>query len=498
MSSVSVSYGSLKDASGEAKAVARKLNDYANSIEKTVYNKLNKYSGSWTNSIYTARNNANTKMSTLRTQADRFTTYANNLIDLRDECKRVDKAVRSKVSSLTAAFKEAHGIRNSKIENAISYFFTSIGNSTGFGRWLGDKADLFKSGTNYLKDSIKEWYNYDGGKELIKGALVALLEIAIAVCTLIAGGGILAMIAAAIALANGVVNLINEFRAYNAAQNNDPATARRLSSEDSIQDFLRDGDITDENGGGFLGVNDHVKTSRLIAAGIDVVNLVCVVGSIIQSCGKLLKNGYKWATGDLADLKDIKMKDVLSKDSFKQFFGKLKTTFGQGFKELGAALKRKDFMFFLKGIKDFGSDFLNNLKGEFAEFDSLKHGASSTKHILGVVKVITKDGLFTQEGIKGLVEKIVIPSISITELASIKFPEGGGQGSFEFDNVTIDDFYKIFDDLNKKVIGSDLFSQGFDVNINLDVLNKLSTNTSINISIPEIYVPDISMPAMAA
>lgn len=51
MSAVSISYGSLKDASGEAKAVARKLNGYADSIEKTVYNKLNKYSGDWTSSI---------------------------------------------------------------------------------------------------------------------------------------------------------------------------------------------------------------------------------------------------------------------------------------------------------------------------------------------------------------------------------------------------------------------------------------------------------------
>lgn len=498
MSTVSISYGSLKDASGEAKAVARKLNGYADSIEKTVYNKLNKYSGDWTSSIYSARNNASSKMSALRTQASRYSTYADNLIDLRDECKRVDKAVRSKVSSLTATFKETHGIRNSKVENAISYFFTSIGNSSGFGRWLGDKADLFKAGTNYLKDSIKEWYNYEGGKELIKGALVAILEIAIAVCTLIAGGGILAMIAAAIALANGVVNLINEFRAYNAAQNNDPATARRLSNENSMQDFLRDGDITDETGGGFLGVNNHVKTSRMVAAGIDVVNLVCVVGSIIQSCGKLLKNGYKWATGDLTDLKDIKMKDVLSKDSFKQFFGKLKTTFGQGSKEIGASLKRGDFTFALKGIKDFGSDFLNNLKGEFAEFDSLKHGASSTKHILGVVKVITKDGITSKEGIKGLVEKIVLPSIAITVIASIKFPEGGGQGSFDFDNITLDDFYSIFDDIKEKVIKSDLFDNGVDININMDVINKLSTNSNINISIPEIHIPDLSISSMAA
>ena len=481
MSSVSVSYGSLKDASGEAKAVARKLNDYANSIEKTVYNKLNRYSGSWTNSIYTARNNANTKMSSLRTQADRFTTYANNLIDLRDECKRVDKAVRSKVSSLTAAFKEAHGIRNSKIENAISYFFTSIGNSTGFGRWLGDKADMFRAGTNYLKESIKEWYNYDGGKDLIKGVLVGLLEVAIGILgivgAILSGGVILliaGVVAGVIAVANGIVNIVNEGRAYNATQNDDPATGKRLSAENTIQDFLRDGDITDEKNEGWF--NNHVNLSRNIATGIDIVNICCTVITVVGSVGKLLKNGYKWATGVGSNTKNISFKTILSEGKFKEIFSGIKSNLGASFKEIGAALKTHDFSFICNAAKDFGSDFLNNLKGEFFDFSSLKDGFSSSKHILGVVKNLVK-GDWTS---KDVIKDIILPGITVFSVDKISYPESG-QSFVELDNITSNDFFDIYDKIDTKVI---------------KVIDKLSIPSTIDISIPEIYVPKINIPTI--
>lgn len=139
MSTASISYSSLKNASNEAKSVAKKLDKYADSLYDNVYKKLNKYDGSWTSNLSTAKSKTNAKISELRSEQSKYETYATDLIDLCDECKEVDKAVRSKVSSLTASFKEAHGIRNSKVENAISYFFTGLGNETAFGRWLGGK-----------------------------------------------------------------------------------------------------------------------------------------------------------------------------------------------------------------------------------------------------------------------------------------------------------------------------------------------------------------------
>ena len=256
MSIASISYGSLKDASNEAKDVAKKLGKYADSLYDNVYKKLSKYDGDWTSNLSTASSKTNSKISELRSEQSKYEAYATDLIDLRDECKEVDKAVKSNVSSLTASFKEAHGIRNSKIENAINYFFTGLGNKTAFGRWLGGAKDDFDTGMNYFKDSIKAWYNYDGGKELVKGVLVGLLEVALGVLaivgTILSGGALLVVIAGVvggiIAVANGIANIANEGAAYMTTRGGDPATGRRRSKINTLQDYLRSSFIFGSDG----------------------------------------------------------------------------------------------------------------------------------------------------------------------------------------------------------------------------------------------------------
>ena len=93
MSTASISYSSLKDASNEAKSVTKKLDKYADSLYDNVYKKLNKYDGSWTSNLSTAKSKTNAKISELRSEQSKYETYATDLIDLRDECKEVDKAV---------------------------------------------------------------------------------------------------------------------------------------------------------------------------------------------------------------------------------------------------------------------------------------------------------------------------------------------------------------------------------------------------------------------
>ena len=469
MSTASISYSSLKDASSEAKAVAKKIDKYADSLYDNVYKKLNKYDGSWTSNLTNARSKTNAKISELRSEQSKYESYATDLIDLRDECKEVDKAVKSRVSSLTTSFKESHGIKNSKVENAISYFFTGLGNETAFGRWLGEKGDQFEAGKDYLKSSIKEWYNYEGGKEFIKGVLVAVLEIAIAVIGIITGTGILAIIAACIALAAGVVNLINEFIAYDQTNNlNDPARGRRTSEINSVQDWLR----TSDN-----------KTLHTIAGGIDLVNLICGISAVISGVDKLLKNGYKWATGSVDDLAKIEWKNVFSKNTFKQFG----TKFVNQFKDLKLGLKFGGWDFAKKLLLDFGSDFLNNLKTYFTGtgWKSVSNSAKFAKDI--IAKGIT---------FKVVIQNIIIPNVGVGEITTIKSGKDG-QCYFDFDSIKVKDFYDIFDDTKSKVIESDFWSSG-DGDISKSVLNKLSEITDINITIPEIHVPEINMPVLRA
>lgn len=493
MSTASISYSSLKDASNEAKAVAKKLDKYADSLYSNVYKKLNKYDGSWNSNVSTAYSKTNAKISELRSEQSRYETYATDLIDLRDECKEVDKAVKSKVSSLTASFKEAHGIRNSKVENAISYFFTGLGNETAFGRWLGGKKDDFDSGMNYFKDSIKEWYNYEGGKEFIKGMLTVVFEVAIAiagavaaVATFLAGaltfGAVLvlaaALIGAAIALQDAWSNGKNEIAGYEARQNDDPATGKRRSDINSYSDYLRSSYMFGDDGETY----HYNEFYNGLATGLEITSVVCSVITVINSCGKFLKNGFKWATGNSS----ATFKEIFTKDGMSKLFKGIGSNLKNGISKLGNALKMKDLTFFKTALKDFGSDFWNNLKGEFFDFsgkttlDVVKNSASSLKHGLSLTKGFVSDGF----DVGNIVEKVVLPSVGLAHIP-------GGDSM-----ITVDDFYSIVDDIGSKIIGSDAFKS--DNVINADVLDKISSISTIDISIPEIYVPEINLSLNAA
>lgn len=501
MSIASISYGSLRDAASEARDVAKKLDKYADSINSSVYKKLNNYEGTWTGNITTARSKASTKISDLRYQADKYRDYANELNELKSECESVDKAVRSKVSSLTASFKAAHGINNNVVVNTISYFFTSIGNSTKPGRWLNEKSDQIESGMDYLKEKIEDWYDYNGGKEFIKGIVIAALEIAIAVAGILAVvfgtitgvwavvAAIAAVVGGIIAIADGVFNIINECEALGNASD-DPATAKRLSDLDSMADTMR--------------MKSDSKFWHGIAKALDTATFVCGVIGIVDGIGKLAKNVLKWGTGNLTSLDDLRMKDILTRDNIAKTFTKLKTTFSDGWKEIGVALQTSDWGFFGDILVDFKTDFLTNLKNSFdleklknvniKDMSSISSAAKTSKNYLKVIKGFVSDGF----SISNILGDIVLPSIGLATVTSIEAPEGGGQMQFEFDQIKLDDITDLWK------IKTDIFDDGQEL-INLDnkyfdpaVLEKMNTSVETDISIREIYVPRVNFVSIRA
>lgn len=513
MSTVSISYSSLKDASNEAKSVAKKLGKYADSLYDNVYKKLNNYGGNWTSNLAEARSKTSSKINELRSEQSRYNTYASDLIGLRDECQSVDRAVRSKVSSLTASFKEAHGIKNGKIENAINYFFTGLGNGTAFGRWLGGKKDDFDSSVNRFKDSIKEWYNYDGGKDLINGVLVGLLEVAVGVLTIagaiLSGGALIVVIAGVvggiIAAANGIGNIWNEWKAYSSTRNNDPATGKRRSKINSWQDYLRSSfafydseyyDSSNEN-----EARDYVryyseegKRNEAIATRIDITSFACTAITLISSCGQLINRGLKWANGTAK----IPFKDYFKPSTYGNFFKEAWGGLSNNAKHIFESLKAGDWTFLKTSFKNFKFDFADNFKQKFLNFDSFKNGIKSTKSILSVGKDVIKgeDSLG-----KILITKIVLPSIAIFKPNEMMIESDTkyylfsptGQIKLNLKHVVLDDFYSIFYDMKKKVIDNTLFKKEDSLDL---VLDTLSVPSKINISVPVIDIPEFDVPAM--
>lgn len=472
---VAISYNSLRDAGSEARQVARKLTAYADSLNNSVYNKLNNYAGDYTGNIASAKSKTNAKILELGKKSQAYTNYANDLTELDSRCQSTDRTVKSLVSQLTATFKSANGIKNSNVENTINYFLTGLSNSSAAGRWLNNASDKYESLKSYIKQSIKDWWDYEGGKELIKGTIVGALDIAIAVCTLLGPGGVLAGIAAAIALVNGIVNIVNEFRAYTETHDNgDPALGRRRSSENTIQDTIR-------------RESDSAMMHR-VAAGIDVVNFVCTATQVINGAGKLIKNCYKWVTGNAGQLKELKsLKILFSKENWKQFLGKVWSNTKQGWTEITTAIGGHKFDFFKKAALNFKSDFIYNLKENF----------SSPKEVLSVVKNIVSDGIdITNKDVRmNALEDFTLPGITIMNVTTLK-QDAGGQMKFDFSNVVLKDIWGIGDKIYNKMCRKWPFRS--DSLIDTALLDKLGSNCDVAIEIPQIYVPDIAMPAIRA
>lgn len=502
MSVATISYSSLRDASSEANAVSKKLDRYADNLNSSVLRKLESYSGSYTGNIQSAKNNVRTKIDLLRSKSRAYSNYANDLGELKEECLNTDKSVRTLVSNLTATFKQSQGIRNSVVQNTINYYLTSLGNSSAAGRWLGGAKDKAGSIKEYIKQKFEDWWDYEGGKQWVKGMAVAALEIVGGICAVITGiAGILAAatvgaaivaaagaIGGALALMNGMMNAKNENRAYNETHNNDdPALGRRRSAEDTIQDTVRR--ETDS------------KFWHNVATGLDVAGAVCTVVSFVGGVGDLMKKAYKWTTGSMADIKNITVRDILTKDNFSQFAGKVKSTVLDGGREIKNAVKFRDLSTLKSFGRNFGSDFLNNLsefKKGYTDYSSLAKGAKSVGKWSSLSKTLVSGDFSAKTMLKDVVlDKVILSNVGVFKGVTYS-PEGGhnsGLFAYKDSNISISDIKGTFSGMEKLwetggELKNNLFqSGGF---MDKSVLNKLNTICGLSISVPEINIPGCS------
>ncbi len=507
MSVVAISYSGLRNASSEATGVSRKLNSYANSLENSVYRKLNRYDGECPQNIREASNKVKDKVNMLRERADSYNQYATDLSELRTECQNTDKAVRGMVSNLTASFKETHGIKNNVVLNFINYHLTGAKNSSNLGRWINDRRTKDEQTLEYVKETIEDWWDYEGGKQLIKGVGVAALEIVAAVAGIIvaigaiaSAGTILALVAGIaglvggiIATVNGVTNLINESRAFASTQRGDPATGRKLSKQDKLSDTMRN------------EADKNVSFWHKVANGLDVVEFVCGIIEFVDGAKEfvtnfkdLSKNMYKWTKGSKVDISSLTMRDILTKDNFKDFVSKIGRTVKDGIVEIrvtihdaitGNPAKLQQYS------RQFGNDFLNNLKNYYQkefDFGDIESIGDSIETITDFGKdLLEADDL--SSALRVATTTIVAPNLPITKV------ETKIGNSIKVTNIPVGDFLDISDyaigdtiDLVKDAI--DLEKNLFpDVILEKDIRKKLSTNCNISISIPNVSIPNINV-----
>lgn len=459
MSGILISYGDgfgtgLGESAGDAKDVSTRLSNYSDALNDEIYKKLDRYRGDHTGNITSALSNIKSKIDQLNTDSDCYKTYKTDIDELSDMCKQVDNDVAVKVESLTADFRARNNIQTNPVLEGLHNLLTNIANKTAVGRWLSDVADwMHEKGSSFLQ-RIEDWFDFQGGEGAVKGILVAALETVAAAAGIV--GGVLAFFAAStvlavvaaiagivggvIALVNALANWVNEGRAL-AAYKDDPARARRLSDENSLQDMMR------------TETKKNIAAWDFGAGALDTVELVCKAIGVVKG-GVELFQGLKAWSGSEGIFKSLW-------NTTKNAGTKLKTSFAN-----------RDFSV----IKDVMGDMGSNLKGSLFSWDTPENMFDSIEGLAGLAKDGIEDlsnlfdGDVSMDDIKDIGKHIFDNTIGSITVA--KYQMDG-----EYASDTIGDLLGFvtdpFDALNDLV---DIFTSG---------------TGSIDISVPTIAMPDL-------
>ena len=319
----------------------------------------------------------------------------------------------------------------------------------------------------------------------------------IAVCGVIgavlSGGALLVVIAGVIsgviAFVNGFVNIRNEKKAYEAKKNGDPATGCRRSEINTLQGYLRSSFIF----GGDGETYEYNAAYHTGANAIDIVDTVCSVVSVVDGVGSLTKNAYKWTTGSMADIKNLHVKDILTKDNLSLFGNKVQTTFKEGISDISKAMRSGNFEKIGDAAWDLGDDFINNLKKgyTFEIFvedleikDYVKHGAELVENYANIEKTLLEKGVsFHTVAVEIGMDTLVLPNVNVFETVTYNTGEKQdkrGVFAYEISGVSVDDITSAFTDTFEMIPGIS------------DVVEKLSEKSRVTIKIPEISIPVIN------
>lgn len=280
MSTAVISYSSLKQSATKAKETASKLDSYASALNSQVYQKLTACSWSSGN-LGSAQTLVSGKISLLEEKSAAFTDYSAALTELRDQCKKVDAAVKSRVSGLTASFKADHGISSNAVIDTISFLLTYADDQCVLFRAASNALDEVGSLCSYILQYREDWLDYEGGSDLIEAVRTLIISGVVAVCSFVIALGavslsapvlaiaaaVVGVAAAAIGVFNVVVDFANECRAYyQTCCEEDPAYGQRLSDENTIQDVLRTETASPELYALADGIDIFLAVSAIISA----------------------------------------------------------------------------------------------------------------------------------------------------------------------------------------------------------------------------------------
>lgn len=287
---LSLNYGKISNASKNAKKIGNEIGQYIDNLNKKVQNKIDSVTGGSSTVLSNASYFINAKISQLDKRRDNAYTLSDRIANLKETAESVDKNVARTISAnRKSLYKQYSCLKPNALKRAWNSLLCCLKNVPIIGniiKFIEDMGDALSE----LKNKIRDWWKYEGGK--IIGDIFLKIGLAVAaVCTAIAailsGGVILivaACVAAVIAVANVVTNTCEELNAWRALKKEKYGKSAVHSGRDSTAQWLRESNFHDSK------LN---KWSNIGANVIDIADSVSGAIILVYDIGKIANSFLK-------------------------------------------------------------------------------------------------------------------------------------------------------------------------------------------------------------
>ncbi|MDF2905375.1 MAG: wapA10 [Herbinix sp.] len=324
MSDFVLHYDILEGVAKSSNSLGRQADEYANRLTDRIANAITSVTGSSSGYLEDASYYVNQKVSQLQRKAQEFYVFAEQVTILAETATRVDEEVQKLLAENQEEFLSHHeSLRIDDWKADILNWLVDIKNKLPFLEVLGNILSAVDTILESFADSIKYWYQCEGGKyilEFVGGIALAALAVTLFVLTFPASGflAICGVIGAGIAAINAITNVATSFRAAYAACNGDPTWARIYSKQDTLSQVIRE---TNFNYGTLNSL------SYLGADIIDVTEAFCCIAGLAQ-IGLSIKKLFSKKTFS-----------IFKKGSFK--LSNFKTSIKNGFADTKISLENE-------------------------------------------------------------------------------------------------------------------------------------------------------------
>ncbi|WFR59090.1 hypothetical protein QA584_08390 [Anaerocolumna sp. AGMB13025] len=284
-------YDILESIANNSKSLGKRSKEYSEKLESKIITGIDRVAGPSSGYLTSASDSVQDKINALKLKSDAFYHFADQISNLLEVAEQIDQEVADAIAAQREYFLDHHkALRIDDWKAKLLGLIVDIKNSIPLLDTIADILDGLNAVFEALADSIKHWYECEGGKYIVRAVgsvVVAAVSVALFVAAFPVSGffAVCGAIGAGIAAINGITNVATSFRAADAAIDGNPAWAVIYGKQDKLSDVLRQ---TNFGSGGWNAL------SNLGAGALDTTETICDVVGFAE----IGKNAIKLFKGD--------------------------------------------------------------------------------------------------------------------------------------------------------------------------------------------------------